>query len=280
MSEEDAAVVEDVEPKSVEEVDTKTTEEEVDVESEEVEASAEDDDGEPSESSTEKETEPETAKVKDRFDELTQKFRETERRALELESDLAEARRQAEVKPEPTTPGKTLADFEYDEQAYAGYLTEQAKQAAEADVQQRADRDQHDTRNREFRGKEADFSATVDDYNSVTRKDLQFLNQPTLEALQSSEKGPDLLYYLGKNPEVAASLYKMHPLAAAVELGRIEATKLVKPEKPVKTPEKPPAKLKAVDATARIKSDSPDSDKLSDDEWLKRERKRMAAKGK
>ena len=270
--EDDAAVVEDIEPDLVEQADAEVTDEEVDTE-DEVEANSEDE--EPSDPSPEKKAD----KFQERIDEVTKKFRETERRALELENDLAEARRIAAETPAEVAPaGKTLADFEYDEAKYASYLTEHAKQAAEAAVQQRAHREQMDSRQREFSAKEADFSVTVDDYNKVTRNDLQYLNPHTLEALQTSDKGPDLLYYLGKNPDVASNLYKMHPLAAAIELGRIEATKLVKPEKSVKTPAAPPPKLKAVDATARIKSDSAESDKLSDDEWLKRERKRLAAK--
>ena len=272
--EEDAAVVEDIEPELVEQADAELADEEVDSENE-VEASAEDEDAEPSESSTEKKTD----KFQERIDEVTRKFRETERRALELEQKNRELLEAQQAKPvEPVAPGKTLADFEYDEAAYASYLTDHARQSAEAEVQQRAYREQAQMREREFNTKEAEFSVSVDDYQAVTRNPSVDISREMVAVVQTSDKGPEVLYYLGKNPDVASSLYRMEPLAMAREIGRIEATKLVAPEKSVKTPAAPPPKLKAVDATARIKSDSAESDKLSDDEWLKRERKRLAAK--
>jgi len=100
-----------------------------------------------------------------------------------------------------------------------------------------------------------------------------------VETLSSAEKGPDVLYYLGKNPDVAASLASMSPLDAARELGRIEATKLVKPEPSTKKPPTAVPKIKAVDAGAtRVRTDTPEGDNLSTEEWKRREIKRMASK--
>jgi hypothetical protein len=138
--------------------------------------------------------------------------------------------------------------------------------------------EQAQQRQRVFNSKEADFAATVDDYNTVTRSQSLSVTPHMVETLQNAEKGPEVLYYLAKNPEVSANLARMNPLDMAMELGAIQATKLVKPEKTVKTPAAPPAKLSPVNSTVRIKSNTPESDKLSDAEWLKRERKRLAAK--
>jgi hypothetical protein len=258
-------VVEDIDDIEADEVDT----EDAEAEAADSEETASDKD-EPSESSTEKKD--------DGFDkraaELTSKFY-TEKQQKEFykqQYEEAIAKQQAV----PVEPGKTLADFEYDEAAYSSYLTEQAKQAAQAEVEQSHQQERVMKARAEFEMKEAAYAETAPDYMVVTRAQTLPVSPAMVETLQTAEKGPEVLYYLGKNPDVAASIAGMAPLDAARELGRIEATKLTKPEPPKSKTPPPPPKIKGADsAVVRIKSDSPDSDKLSDEEWLKRERKRL-----
>ena len=281
MSNEDAAVVEPVEdeaPVETAEVDTEVEETEAEPEAEEseVEAKSEEKD-EPSESSTEKE---ETDNFQKRIDEITKKYREQERRSLELEQQLR-AQAEAQPKPEPLDPGKTLADFEYDEKAFAEYLTDFAKQSAEAEVQQKAEQEAHQRKMAVFSVKESDYANNVEDYHIVTRNPDLPINNYMVEALQSAEKGPEVLYYLGKNPDVTRGLSMMAPLDMARELGRIEAVELAKPEKAVKDPvPPPPPKIKPTASPERVTPDSEASDKLSDREWLRRRNKQLAAKGR
>ena len=212
-----------------------------------------------------------------RIDELTTRFYNEKQRADTYQQQLDEA---AKVTT-PTEPGKTLADFEYDEAQFATYLTDQAKIEAKADVERNAQQERTMQRRAEFEMKEASFATTTDDYQVVTRNPALPITAAIVETLQSAEKGPEVLYYLGKHPDIAASLSQMSPLDAARELGKIEATKLVKPEPSITNTPKPVPKIKAADTGAvRIRSDSPESDKLSDKEWLKRETKRLASKVK
>ena len=247
------------------EVDTEEAEPET-TDSEET-ASIED---EPSESSTEK---PDDGFEK-RAAELTSKFY-TEKQQKEYYKQQFEALSEQQ-KAAPVEAGKTLADFEYDEGAFATYLTGQAQQAARAEVEQRQHREVQMKARAEFEAKEAAFAESTADYQMVTRSQTLAISPPMVEALQSAEKGPEVLYYLGKHPDVAMQLANMAPLDAARELGRIEATKLVAPKPSTTKTPAPVPKIKAADTSAtRVKSDSPDSDKLSDAEWLKRENKRL-----
>lgn len=280
----DAAVVEDIQPDLIEEADAEAakTEDVVDEEQaseEETEDKTEETEDEPSESSAEKKDD----SFQSRIDELTGKYRSEERARIEAEAKYQQTqqRLQALEEAKPIEPDKTLADFEYDEGQYASYLSDVARQTAQQEVKQQLEQERKTTRQLEFKAREDDFGRNVDDYNQVTRNpDLQ-ITETMVEVLQAAEKGPEVLYYLGTNPDVARSLAQMSPLDMAREMGRIEASKLVKPEpkKESKTPP-PPPKLKAGNSVTRIAPDSPESDKLSDEEWLKRERKRLAAKDK
>ena len=236
----DAAVAE-----TEEEIETPEAEAEgVEVEDEEVseeEASDEESEGEdesdeePSDSSTE-----EKDSFQKRIDELVDKHRSEERarriaeqRARQYEEELEQARQQ---KPRTQQePDKTLADFDYDEGKYAEYLTQFAREQAQAEVEETSRQRQAAERarrvNAEFAVRESDFAKDVPDYREMVYADTYTVTPEMAEVIRAAEKGPNLAYYLSKNPEVSSKLADMHPLDMAREMGRIEATELVKPEK-------------------------------------------------
>jgi len=75
----------------------------------------------------------------------------------------------------------------------------------------------HNERVKAFAEKTADFHEMLENLESVPRS-------AALEAIiVSSENGPELLYELAKDPEEAKRIALLNPLAAAKELGRIEA---------------------------------------------------------
>jgi len=261
----DAAVAE-VEEVEVPEADAEVTE----TESAESEESAESkDESQPSESSTEKKKDG----TQKRIDELTKYRREAERER-DYYRNLAEAKQQAE--PISAEPGKTLEDFDYDESKFATYLGENARAAAKAEVDREISIDRQARTQAEFSGRESDFSKDLDDYNLVTRNpDLQ-VTQDMLGAVQASKEGPALLYYLGKNPDVAAELASLPPLQMAVRIGAIEATKLVKPDpSPTKAPA-PTPKLSGTAKASTVSLSSADADKLSINEWMNRRNKQVS----
>lgn len=79
-----------------------------------------------------------------------------------------------------------------------------------------------------------DIEAKVFQDNSLPMSDTM------AETLMDSEKGPEVAYYLSANREMAQRIKLMKPLAAARELGRIEAT-LSLPKSKTQSTAPPPA---------------------------------------
>ena len=262
---EDATVAEVVEETEVAEADAEVTEVEETPETEVAEQEAE-----PSESSTEKIDKAQAA-IDKRIGEITRQAKEAQR-DRDYWKNLAQQER---VAPVPVEPGKTLADFEYDEGKFATYLTEQAKADAQAVVETRLVQERQARAQADFSSREADFSRDIDDYHTVTRSNDLKITGEMVQVLQEAEKGPEVLYHLGKNPEIAEKLANMSPLQMAREIGRIEASTLVKPVSVTKAPA-PVPKISGVEKSTTVKADSPDSDKLSTEEWLKRRNKQIA----
>lgn len=273
----DAAVTDEIEPDLVEQADADEPEEVVEDKGEE-EASQEEID-EPSESSPEKEKDG----FQERIDEITGKFRNAERQALVAEQQNRQLQEQLAAMQQqqpPTGPDKTLADFDYDEAAFAQYVHEQANNQALERAQQEQQARVQAQKQAEFSVKEQEFAKGVEDYMTVTRNPSVPITQPMVDIAQATDKGPEVLYYLGKNPDVAMQLARMDPLAMAYELGSIQATKLVKPEPPKADTPEPPPKIPAAKSSTKISTTDPASDKLSDAEWLKRENARLAKLGR
>jgi len=225
---------------------------------------------EPSESSTEKKADG----FQERIDELTAKFYEEKTQREHYQKQWEDSQKAPEV--EQLEPGRTLESFGYDEEQYRTYTEAQALISARATIARESDNQQAQTRQFAFQAKEAKFADGIGDYYQVAHHAP--ISNEIAGLIKGSDKGPEIAYYLGKNPELAISLSHMSLIDAAGELGRIEVGKLVKPDPSTTKPAAPAPKVKATDKSGiRVKSDSPDSDSLSDEEWLKRERKRVRA---
>lgn len=71
---------------------------------------------------------------------------------------------------------------------------------------------------------------------TIAKADVQIRND-VIDLIVESEKGPLLAHYLAKNPTKAAELNRLPPLAAAKEVGRLEARlSLPKPNSATKAP--------------------------------------------
>lgn len=254
------------------------------VEAEEVDEGQKGD--EPSESSTETEAEDTEDKKSDgvtaRIDELTRLRRQAERDAEYWRNQAMKKEPEPEVKAEPE-PVKTLADFDYDEGAYQQHLFAKARAEAVEEAKRvlQSEQSQQTTAKKiaEFRNREADFSKDVEDYIDVVTNPSLPISQEMADVAMEMENGPEVLYYLGKNPAIADEISRLSPLSAARELGRIEAKLLDKKsgEKVSKAPA-PTPKLKAVEASMKVSPDTADSDKLSTKDWMKMRNKQIMRK--
>lgn len=218
-----------------------------------------------------------------RIDELTRNWREAERREAQLlellkqrDQPRQEAPKHVDEKP------KTLADFEYDEGKFQSYIFEQAEkrsvEAAKRELQQAQERETAERRKSSFTARQSEFAKTVEDYDEVVRNPRLPITQAMADVIQESDDGPALAYHLGKNPDIAEKIAMLPPIAAARELGKIEARLAYEreraKEKPVvsKAPPPPPK----VDASQPAIEKDPDE--MSTDEWLKWRQKQLRKK--
>jgi hypothetical protein len=149
--------------------------------------------------------------------------------------------------------------------------TEAAKQALREERETRG----QGRRTSSFASRESEFAKTVSDYREVTRNPSLPMTQGMVEAIAESEDGPALAYHLGKNPEIAEKLASLPPVAAAREIGKIEARLAYEREKAKQKPvvsnaPPPPPQIAAGDASPKVSSTDPESDRLSDEEWFGR----------
>lgn len=189
--------------------------------------------------------------VSKRIDELTRNWREEQRRNEQLMGLLAQ--RQEPAKPaEPVAAKKTLADFNYDEGQYQDYLFQQAEQravaAAEKRLKEQSETEAANRRRSTFAQREQGYSKDKPDYFEKTRDPRVPFSQTMAEVVAESEDGPALAYYLASNLAQADAIAQLPPLAAARELGRIEAKLSSEREKakttpPVSKAPPPPAKI-------------------------------------
>lgn len=227
---------------------------------------------------------PETATskgVQARIDELTRLRRDAERDRDQWRDFAQRQQAQPEPAKEPEQPEvpKSLADFNYDEAQYRDHLfgiaEKRAEKAAEG-VASKWHQEQQALVNRQtFEARAAKFSQTVDDYESVAN--YAPISDQVASIVMDFEDGPELAYYLGKNPDVATRISGLSERMASAELGRISnrlSSQKSKPKIVSKAPP-PPKKLEGSDPGVKGRIDDP---KLSDAEFDKLRRKQIAAR--
>jgi len=101
------------------------------------------------------------------------------------------------------------------------------------------------------------------------------------QAVQASDAGPDIAYYLGSNPKEADRISRLSPILQAKEIGRIEAK--IANDVPVKRTTSAPAPISPVTArTAGNPSydttDPRSTKSMTTSEWIEAERQRQIKK--
>lgn len=109
--------------------------------------------------------------------------------------------------------------------------------------------------------------ASIPDIREVVEmvtSDNSFPISPAMaDAIMESDKAAALLYWLGKNPDRAASIYRLSPFSAARELGRIEATLSTPARLTATQAPPPPTTLRGGDVPSK------DPTKMSESEYVK-----------
>jgi len=201
--------------------------------------------------------------------------------------DMALQQQKKAEAPEPEEPPKALKDFDYDEDKYRTYLfgvaekraAKAAENVARSSLSEFHAQQERDRTSRQFRAREAQFASNVKDYSQVAYSAP--ISDGVAEIVMSMDDGPEIAYYLGKNPDIAQSLSQLPPYLAGVELGRIANGIQSEKSKASRTASKAPAptpKVEGRDPGQHVTSTDASSDKLSVEEWVALERKRLQAK--
>jgi hypothetical protein len=217
--------------------------------------------------------------VAKRMKELTDARRAAEQREERLLRLLEQNRPQPEPQRQEQTQPKSLKDFNYDERAYTDHLYSEARKVAEVSAREagakfRAEQEAVQRRAK-FDERVTQFKSTVEDYDDVVTPSTP-VSEGMADALLDSDEAGALMYYLGKNPDVAAKLYHLSPAKAGREIQKIEdrlvAERKKAAEKPVSKAPPPAPEIKgAADGSTKAKPDDPASDtELSDAEWTRR----------
>lgn len=191
---------------------------------------------------------------------------------------------------------KTLADFEFDEPAYNQYLTQHlAKQTTEHAT--RAAREALEAERREqaaaarrtaFEDRQKAFAKDNPGYFDAVANPRFTQSDALIEEILESEEGPAIAMYLANNLDIASKLNRLDERGVAREVARLESKVLAERAKakearnqlPADAPAPAPKLEGAAAGAGTVSTTSPDSDRLSDEEWAAAERRRLSRKGR
>lgn len=170
-----------------------------------------------------------------------------------LRAHLIERERAAQAPEKDSAPKE--ADFNGDYFAYqAAKAAHDARQAVRAEFTEREQREnarklaeQQREASDEFFERAEEIKPRVPDFDQTLEKFWQSGGRfapHVQQELRDSDKGPELTYYLAKNPGVAAELNNLSHVEAAREVARLEAkVALPQPKKQTQAPapKRPPA---------------------------------------
>jgi len=220
---------------------------------------------------TPEEQQPTKSFSQEELDAIVSKRLAREQRKWEREQAQRLAEQQART---PAAPPPAPDDFE-NAQQYAEALAEQKARdllaQREAAAQQAAILESYKDREEEARDRYEDFEQVA--YNpNLPVTDVM------AQAIQASDIGPEVIYYLGSNPKEAGRISKLPPVLQAKEIGKIEAKLADNP--PVKKttnapPPIAPVSARASGAPAYDTTDPRSLKTLTTSQWIEQERQRQ-----
>lgn len=162
--------------------------------------------------------------------------------------------------------------FQDDDQFKQAQIRHEAEKLAQKLRDEEKAQEARERRSNTFQERAEKASERYADFDTVvSNPDLQ-INDGMAEFIAESDVGPDLAYYLGKNPDKASQIARMSVVQAARELTRIE-TELA--SKPKATPSKAPEPINPVGNRGKSSSSASPSDDDDIETWMQKERKRM-----
>jgi hypothetical protein len=208
---------------------------------------------------------PKAKGVQKRLDELTALRRDAER-DRDYWREMATRQKEPEPEPKVAPQGKpeldtygsydeyveALADWKFDQRMQAERSREQEQQLEQTRAQQV----------QTFQQRAQSVREAHDDFDEVVGNRSLPISEAMAETAYASEKGPELLYYLGQHPREAARIYALSPYAQAMEMGKLE----VAISQPSRTQTSAPDPIEPVSGVGGPQSVDPD--KMTTAEWV------------
>jgi len=169
-------------------------------------------------------------KLQERIDEITRQRHEAQREAAYWRG-IAETR-EAKAQPAEADAEPKPEAFE-DYGAYVRALAKfEAKALVKAEFEQQKTQQTQAAQATTWQQRAEAVKAELPDFDQVMASSTAPMSHAMAEAIKGSDIGPKVAYHLAQNPEVAAKLSRLEPMAAAREIGRLEASLSVKAEAP------------------------------------------------
>lgn len=204
-----------------------------------------------------------------RINQLTRTVRELER---QLESVQRSATQQSAKTEENEPKLEDYDDYGKYSKAVAQWEVKKAKIELASASQEEVNRVLRMRQEDDFRNRLEAYSEKNEDFEEAVQEVAPLIRGAALEALMDSRHAPEIIHHLAKNPEDAERLSTLSPLAAAREIGKIEARLESKPIKKT-TSAPPPAKTVSGGKTV---SNIP-SDDDTDADWLRKREAQLKA---
>lgn len=180
--------------------------------------------------------------VQKRIDELTGNWRAEQRRAEHLQGQIDRLLRMQEDQLKPGDAQQDLAPPEErprqeDFQNYDDYLVAVAKHEAMNETKSLVQKELDKLRQQQeattqvsreqqaveaFNERAAQARAKYDDFDTVVATSTAGVTETMTHAIRESDLGPDIVYHLGKNPDVATRIASLSPISQVRELGKLE----------------------------------------------------------
>lgn len=210
-----------------------------------------------------------------RLDKIVWQREEEKRRADYWEAEAKKSKAPKEEAPQAVDQSKPNVNDpkwkSYDEftEALAEWKVEQRIQKAHQEFSHRTEKERRQEALNTFKERSEKVKEKYPDYDELFQDAT--ISQAMADPIMESESGPEIVVYLAKHPEVAKILSKLSPIAAAREIGKIEAKldDLLQPK--TVTDAKPP--LKPVKPKGEVPNGLDDS--LDIKEWTRRRNKQL-----
>jgi len=216
--------------------------------------------------------------AEERIDELTRKWRTTERENEAMQAELEKLRKQSQPESEAPQPFRSRSEFA-SEDAYNTYLsnevTARAEQVASKVVSRAGKESERDQIVESFGEREKVYAKDNPGYFDLVYDRGLKISEAMKDVIQADDNGLDLAVYLGKNPDIAKDIFLMPDVKAGMKLNQLLAdigdTKAK--AKALRVTKAPPPVPKIAKSETSLDKDVAD---MSDAEFAKWRRKQIA----